>query len=51
MLVPTKELADQVYRETIKFTVYCSRLITCINLSNGDASLASQRYVDILSGI
>jgi ATP-dependent RNA helicase DDX56/DBP9 len=42
ILVPTRELAEQVTLELIKFCKYCSH-IRMLNLSNGDQSMSNQR--------
>ncbi|KAI8913513.1 P-loop containing nucleoside triphosphate hydrolase protein [Gorgonomyces haynaldii] len=41
VLVPTRELAQQVWQLVKDLTIYCQH-VTCVNLAHGDASVQSQ---------
>ncbi len=45
ILVPTKELSEQVTRQIKELTTYCTLLVKVVNISSGDASLTSQMYL------
>ncbi|KAJ3030609.1 ATP-dependent DNA/RNA helicase [Rhizophlyctis rosea] len=45
ILVPTRELAEQVHRHITELTLYCSKEVTSVNLATADANVASHRAI------
>lgn len=44
ILVPTRELAEQVNNVVKQLTMYCSKEIRSVNIALGDAPIQQQRY-------
>lgn len=42
VLVPTRELAEQVHRHIEDLTIYCAEKVKTVNIAVGDTNLASQ---------
>lgn len=45
ILVPTRELAEQVLRHLKDLTIYCSKEVTAVNLATSDQSVTNQKWV------
>ncbi|KAJ3055499.1 ATP-dependent DNA/RNA helicase, partial [Rhizophlyctis rosea] len=45
ILVPTRELAEQVHRHIQELTSYCSKEVVSVNLATADANVAAQRPI------
>ncbi|RKO85649.1 P-loop containing nucleoside triphosphate hydrolase protein, partial [Blyttiomyces helicus] len=45
ILVPTRELAEQVHRHIRDLTLYCSKEISSVNLASADVSLTNQKPI------
>ncbi len=43
ILVPTKELADQVHQNVLELTKSCSKEVSCINLASGEGEVSDQK--------
>jgi ATP-dependent RNA helicase DDX56/DBP9 len=49
ILVPTRELSEQVYRYVQNLTMYASKEVTVANIGTTDVSLNNQRFVGYIS--
>ncbi|KAK5669934.1 hypothetical protein BDV3_004046 [Batrachochytrium dendrobatidis] len=45
ILVPTRELAEQVHRHIQQLTMYATKEVRSVNISTGDVSVAGQRSI------
>ncbi|KAI9090939.1 P-loop containing nucleoside triphosphate hydrolase protein [Phlyctochytrium arcticum] len=45
ILVPTRELAEQVLQHIKDLTIYCSKEVTAVNLATSDQSLTNQKAI------